>query len=308
MTQIPQVSIIIPAKNEEKNIGFCLDSIFALDYSKENYEVIVVDNGSVDQTTQIAIKKGVQVLVLPGKKISTLRNAGSKQAKAEILAFLDADCTVERDWLQKAEKYFTDKSIVCFGSAPQIPLEPTWVQSTWYQVRKKADKVTETPWLESMNMFVRREIFEKIHGFNEKLVTCEDVDLSYRLSPYGKIVSDQSIKATHHGEAKNLVDFFRKERWRGKSNYLGLKEHGLRIDEIPSLILPLYFLFMTIVFFTFMLIGNWAYAIAAFVVWQLPAAGISLLKVYRASTLKHCFQLYFLYNVYFLARGLAVFI
>lgn len=302
-----KVSIIIPAKNEETNIGSCLDSVFAIDYPRDRYEVILVDNGSTDATVEIAERRGAKVFSVPNAKISALRNFGASQAQGQILAFLDADCTVEQDWLQKTEKYFTVENVVCFGSAPQIPAKPTWIQHTWFQVRKKREKITETQWLESMNMFVRRDVFDKIGGFNEKLITCEDVDLSYRLSEHGKILSDKNIKAVHHGEAKDLAEFFQKERWRGKSNYLGLKEHGLRMAEIPSLILPLYFLLLSFVFVFFTLSGQWSFSLGAFILWQTPLASITFFKLYRVSSFKLFLQLYFLYNVYYLARGLSVF-
>lgn len=307
MNKTPRISIIIPAKNEENNIGTCLDSVFTIDYRADEYEVIVVDNGSNDQTTQIADKKGAKVQRLPNVNISTLRNLGVRQAKGEIIVFLDADCTVEKDWLKKAEKYFEDPSIVCFGSAPKIPTEPTWVQSSWFLVRKKREVFTEVTWLESMNMFVNRKVYERVGGFNEKLITCEDVDLSYKLSAHGRIVSDQNIQATHHGEAKNIVGFFRKELWRGKSNYSGLWQHGLRLNEIPSLILPPYYLLMASLLLGGIFCMPWSFAIVVFLLWQIPIAGIVFLKIQTHSEYRYFFQLNFLYNVYYLARGLAVF-
>ena len=307
MSKTPKVSIIIPTKNEAKNIGFCLDSIFSIDYSAAAYEVLVVDNGSADQTTLIAAEKGAQVYSLPHVNISTLRNFGTRQAKGDIFAFLDADCTVDKDWLVNAEKYFEAKNIVCFGSTPRIPDKPTWVQAAWFHVRQKKKGCTEVAWLESMNMFIRRDIYESVGGFNETLVTCEDVDLSYRLSARGRIISDQEIRAIHHGEAKDIAEFFRKERWRGKSNYLGLQQHGLRLDEIPSLLLPPYYLFMSSLIVVWILFGHWNHAAVVFFLLQVPILAIALLKIQRHSAYIYFFQLYFLYNIYYLARGLALF-
>ena len=301
------ISIIIPAKNEEINIKRCLESVFGIDYPHQRYEVIVVDNGSTDSTVSIAVSAGATVFRKPGLKISALRNFGVHMAHGNILAFLDADCTVSKDWLRNAEKYFFSEKIVCFGSSPCIPAQPTWVQETWFKVRQKRMIVTETSWLESMNMFVRRMPFEKIGGFDETLTTCEDVDLSYRLAKYGKIVSDQRIVAIHHGEARDLLTFFKKERWRGKSNYRGMIQHGLRMDELPSLVLPIYFLFFLLLFFIFLAASKFSFAAATGISWQLPILGITYRQIHTQLNFGSFFRLLALYNVYYLARSLAIF-
>ena len=301
------ISIIIPAKNEEINLKNCLVSVFNIDYPRSCYEVIVVDNGSTDSTVSVAISAGATVYQKPGLNISALRNFGVQMTHGDILVFLDADCTVAKDWLREAEKYFTASEIVCFGSAPRIPEQPSWVQKTWFMVREKKTLVTETPWLESMNMFVRRGAFDQVGGFDEALTTCEDVDLSYRLSRYGKIVSDQRIVAIHHGEARNLSTFFKKERWRGKSNYRGILQHGLRMDELPSLVLPIYFLLLLLLSFSFLATSKFSLAAAAGICWQLPVAGITYRHIHPRLNLGNFFRLLALYNVYYFARALAVF-
>jgi glycosyltransferase involved in cell wall biosynthesis len=307
MNKVPRVSIVIPAKNEAENIGACLDSIFAINYNSSAYEVIVVDNGSEDSTVQIATEKGAQILTIPNVNISALRNLGTRHAQGDIVAFIDADCTVALDWLAQAEKYFDDEQIVCFGSAPNIPARFTWVQATWFLVRKRQELITDVLWLESMNMFVQKAIFNKVGGFDETLMTCEDVDLSYRISTYGRIVSDQNIQSVHHGEAHDITTFFRKECWRGKSNYRGLRQHGLRLKEIPSLVLPVYYLMFAILLLLNIIFGNWLYVGVICIFWQSPIAAIAFLKIHKHSAYTYFGQLLILYNVYYCARCVAIF-
>ncbi|MDL1974321.1 MAG: glycosyltransferase [Deltaproteobacteria bacterium] len=303
-----KVSIVIPAKNEENCIEQCLGSLFKIDFPREQYEIIVVDNGSTDSTRNIAESFGVKVISVPLGAIAAVRNGGAEEAEGNFLAFLDADCTVEKDWLYQATRYFSKENIVCFGSAPIIPKSATWVQQTWFFVREKVDEVTDVSWLESMNMFVRKDIFFKVGGFNEKLITCEDVDLSYRLAAYGKIVSDKRIVAIHHGEAASIKEFFAKERWRGKSNYTGIWQHGLKLGEIPSLVLPLYFI--TSMLFGLLLLLIYARplpAVIVLLVGQLPLMLLSWIKIKHAFSLNKYARLLILYNVYFLARACAIF-
>ena len=307
VSSAPLVSIIIPAKNEAENIGRCLRSISSIDYPSGQYEVIVVDNGSQDNTVNIAQSLGAKVFIKPNLSISGLRNYGAAHSRGKILSFLDADCTVMPDWLQSAEKYFDTENIAAFGSAPRIPDQASWVQKSWFLVRRKKEKVTETDWLESMNMFVPRHIFELIGGFDEKLITCEDVDLSYRLVRHGRILSDQKIVAIHHGEAGDIKTFFKKERWRGKSNYLGLKRHGLRLKEIPSLALPLYYLFFFASIILFSVMGGFRGAVVSLFLLQFPIVVSSIIKIKTRFSVIPFLQLIFLYNIYYMARGLAIF-
>jgi GT2 family glycosyltransferase len=281
--------------------------VFSTDFPAGDYEVIVVDNGSLDRTREIARARGATVYELQGGNISTLRNFGARKAAGEILVFLDADCTVPHNWFQEAGKYLDRDDIVCFGSQPVIPDNASWVSKTWILVREMSVDVEDVFWLASTNMFIRKKVFLEAGGFNEKLETCEDVDLSYRLSGNGRIVADKHISAIHHREPATVKEFFRKERWRGKSNYSSVKEHGFRFDEMPSLILPLFYLAMLLLAIVFALTGHCILSVVTAVIWQVPLLAIVCMKLFRVKRFGSFFQLFALYNIYFCARGCSIF-
>lgn len=121
-------SIVIAARNEEKNIVFLLDSLFSLDYPKDKFEVIVVDDRSTDSTGSIAARYCEQQ---PQLKIITItRNdtemphkknalrAGINAAANDILVFTDADCTVPGQWLKKISEQFTEDVGAAAGYSP----------------------------------------------------------------------------------------------------------------------------------------------------------------------------------------------
>jgi glycosyltransferase involved in cell wall biosynthesis len=304
-----KVSIIIPAKNEAEYLGQCLKSLSELNFPKEHYEVIVADNGSDDDTVVIAEAHCVKIVNLPEKRtISAVRNGGVAKSSGDILVFLDADCTVSVNWLLCAEPYFEREDVSCFGSSPIIPEKATWVEKTWFLVRKSEQQVFERQWQESTNMFIPKDVFEKVGGFNENLMTCEDVDLSYRLLELGKIISDSRIVAIHHRDPKTMKDFFLKEKWRGKSNYSGLFQHGIKLSELPSLLLPLYFSGLLLVAIGTLLFGL-AFTVSGVLLAlaELPVMGLTWLKIKKEFSVKKYFQLLLLYNLYFAARASAIF-
>jgi len=239
MTPNHRVSIVIPTYNEEANLPACLESVQRLKYP--DVETVVVDNGSADRTVDIAKSFGAKVLQDSTKRVSGLRNLGAASSSGDIIAFVDADCVVDENWISSATEYFDRPDVVLWGSPPVPPKDATWVQTTWYLLRKKGSEVQQVAWLESMNLWVRRDTLQKVGGFCESLTTCEDVDFSYRLSPYGKIVSDSRIKVTHYGEAATIRTFIRKERWRGQSNWEAIRSYGFRLRDIPSAFIPLHY-------------------------------------------------------------------
>lgn len=302
-------SIIIPAKNEQVNIDDCLDSINSMDFDKDRYELLLIDNGSSDRTVEVAKGKGAKVYVQPELTIAGLRNFGAAKARGTILAFLDADCSVAVNWLQEASRYLDDRIIVCFGSPPIVPADATWVQKAWFLIRRKKMTVQKVDWLESMNLFVRRETFEACGGFDENLVTCEDYDLTLRLKKMGTLLNDSRIVAIHHGEASTVRHFYRKEKWRAASNFKGLLRHGLVLREIPSLVAPLgHCILLVLVILSPLLLSTGVAGIifTLFLLWQALLLLVSYRKNQPGAVLMPVMQLYWLLNIYFTARGLAV--
>lgn len=116
------ISVIIPTFNEEENIAQCLVSLTHQTVPRNEYELIVVDGGSGDETRNIAGKYADSVFIQTSKKVGGARNDGIMAAKGEIVATTDADCILPPNWIELIKEDFLDEHLVqLYG--PVYPIE-----------------------------------------------------------------------------------------------------------------------------------------------------------------------------------------
>lgn len=197
MENTPFISIAIPAFNEEKYIGDCLDSLNNLDYPKDRYEIIVETSGSTDQTAQIARSKGVVVLD-QGERlgVSGARQAASAMAKGEIIAATDADTLVPRNWLKMIVEDLSQEKIVGVTGPVRTYDRNLWHKFVFmvsFEIYYLMGIFSRQTYFSGMNFAIKKDIFDKIGGFNHVLKAGEDTDLANRASRFGKIIYDRRI-------------------------------------------------------------------------------------------------------------------
>jgi len=182
------LSVIIPALNEEKYIENCLKALKNQNF-KGKYEIIVSDGGSKDRTVKIA-KKYAKIIVDKDRTIAAGRQKGVEVSKGKILVFTDADCRPSKRWLQEIIKPLNNGAIGCHGTI--IPydgeeIEKKFCKNVFPKYSELMIKL-KRPASPGSNFAVRREAFEAIGGFDTELVTGEDVDLAKRIAKIGKFV------------------------------------------------------------------------------------------------------------------------
>jgi hypothetical protein len=202
-TNLVRVSVIVPVYNSPGDLHECLTALLASAGSQS--EIIVVDDGSTDETRSVATRKGVTVLGLPENTgPSSARNCGARHAHGEILFFVDADLIVRPGAVSRVLKLFDENPGVAavFGSYDTGPRAKGVVSQyrnlLHHYVHQTGNPEASTFWAGCGA--VRRSVFEAIGGFDEKhFPRCiEDIELGYRLRQAGhRIRLDKTLQGTH---------------------------------------------------------------------------------------------------------------
>lgn len=235
------ISVIVPALNEEKVIGRCLEALSRIFCNRYTFEVIVVDNGSRDRTVETVRRFDalpfVKIISLEGVHISALRNRGAVEARGNILAFLDADCLAPPDWLTNAIRIFENCDDGIIGAHYQIPDDATWVGRVWFQDRL-SQKVGAVSYVPSGDLLIRRDLFIQVGGFDESIQTNEDFELCQRVIREGwPVRAYPELQVVHLGTPRTLLGFFRKQRWHGTHVFtVFLRDPEKRRNLIPVLL------------------------------------------------------------------------
>lgn len=210
MTENKNISIIVPVLNGERFIGKCLESIAKLNYPKNDFEVIIVDNGSKDRTVDI-IKNFQRYenidIKLHFQKIRSsyaARNLGIKNAKGDIIIFTDADCIVYEDWLTNIIKPFTDETVG--GVAGEILSAGGDSLTEKYSIDEGVLSQRRTfnskflPYAQTANAAYRKELFDLI-GYFDEVISGGDADYSWRMqlkTDYMMVFAEDAIVLHKH--------------------------------------------------------------------------------------------------------------
>lgn len=168
---LPFVSIVIPTVNRKNKLKKCLESLKKLDYPKSLLEIIVVDNGSVDGTSNMVSSEfeDAKLVVEPRRGVSSARNTGALHSRGEIISFLDDDCQVEKSWLRKIVRNFSGKGVIGVGGPVILKINLMQVGQKLldismgfsnFDLGSVRRNIVGPPYLSGANMSFQRKAFE----------------------------------------------------------------------------------------------------------------------------------------------------
>ena len=309
---LPIVSIIIPALNEQRHIENCLASLVALSASRCSFEVVLVDNGSTDRTVELAETfrslLALTILQQTGVRISALRNHGASHSSGDILAFLDADCLAGPQWLSDHDA-FADRleHVGVLGAPYDIPSGSTWVARAWEQGQSKP-AISEVRYVPGGCMFMRREVFDALAGFDESLETNEDAELCRRVRSLGlPVIADRSVAVLHLGTSQTLKDFYRRQRWHGAHVLKVFLRSPGRSGNEKAVFLAAYTLIVEFAVLAGLMAalatGRWSLFAVSLSMWLAPALSLALKRGLTSRHWEIVPALIALYMTYGIARA-----
>ncbi len=264
MTSYPFVSIIIPARNEEAIIGECLKSLEELNYPKDRLEIIISDGLSADNTVKIAQSYNAKIVRNEARTVAPGRNIGFRYSKGDLIAFSDADCTMEKNWLDNALKYFKDEKVAGVGGPNLSPknesvfgkavrflfLFGSLISGSIYVTDAKKIKIVKS--IPGCNAIYKREALEKVMPIDETLLTGDDVEINYQLIDRGYKVLYAPDVIVWHYRRDNPKKFFKQIYRFAIGRWQLAKRHGDAVSPIhiiSGLFLPVLFFLLIFSFF-----------------------------------------------------------
>jgi len=180
------ITFVVPAHNEETLLARTLASIHAAAKTAGvDYELIVVDDASTDRTTEIATANGARVVPVAVRQISAVRNAGAREAKGDVLVFIDADTILPTETLAAAVSALKAGAIGGGGGIAFDEPVPLWAHITASMIM---GCMRIRSWAAGCFVFVRRDAFAAVGGFDEEVFVTEELILSQALKQQGRFV------------------------------------------------------------------------------------------------------------------------
>jgi O-antigen biosynthesis protein len=198
----PRVSVVVCVYNGVETIKDCCEGLAELDYP--NYEVIVVDDGSIDGTADIVARYGFQLIRTPNRGLSQARNTGMEAATGEIVAYTDGDACPDRHWLMHLAAAFMNSSHVGIGGWNLAHADDGWIADCVANAPGGPVHVllsdTEAEHIPGCSMAFRKDALQAIDGFDPQFRAAgDDVDVCWRLQEQGGTLGfDAGAMVWHH--------------------------------------------------------------------------------------------------------------
>lgn len=229
------ISIIVPAHNAAATLADCLNALLNQTMPRDSYEILVVDDGSTDDTaviaqstiaqsmiapSTIAPSTNIQLLRLPQNRgAAAARNYGLAVAQGDIICFTDADCEPHPNWLEELVRPLQQRPSITatkgIYATRQRQLVARFVQ---IEYEDRYDRMAAQPQIDFVDTYAaayRRQSLQGIGGFDETIAYVEDQELSFRLAAQGCVMLFCPTAVVTHRHSHTIARYARKKFWIG---------------------------------------------------------------------------------------------
>ncbi|MCI0453747.1 MAG: glycosyltransferase [Candidatus Dadabacteria bacterium] len=240
----PSISVVIPVYNGSRYLNQCLDALIKSSYKPR--EIIVVDDGSTDDSVEISLRRGVTVFELPQRSgPAAARNHGAQNAQGDILLFVDSDVSInEKTIARLAANFMNNPDIVAvFGSYDDSPYAADFLSQfrnlLHHFIHQSSHKEAKTFWTGCGAIY--KKTFFELGGFDEGWFSIEDIELGHRIWNNGyQIMLDKGLQVKHlkHWGWRNWLKtdiFYRAVPWSRLILLSGYLPHDLNL-QTPHII------------------------------------------------------------------------
>ncbi|MEW6567713.1 MAG: sugar transferase [Chloroflexota bacterium] len=279
----PFLSVIVPARDAADTLAECLKALRLQTLPREQYELIVVDDGSSDDTPRIAEAWADRVIRQHGLGPAAARNAGAAIARGELLIYTDADCAPTPEFLERLTDVFQNPEIAAAKGAyrtQQCGLVPRFVQQEY---QHKYDRMRRRAWIDFIDTYAaayRRLVFVENGGFDISYpaASVEDQELSFRLARKGYRMVFVPSAVVRHRHDRTVGEYLRRKFGIGYWKTVLLRTHPDRLtsdthtpltQRLQLVLVPLVALLLTLTLFV-----RWAGWAAALMVGGLTISAV----------------------------------
>jgi GT2 family glycosyltransferase len=229
------VSVIVPAYNSENTLVDCIGSLLRVHYSREQVEFIFVDNASTDRTkTILASYAGLIRVIFENKRgAAAARNAGLRHARGKVIAFMDADCVADPDWLQNLIVPLHDPNVGIVGGRILAQKPATKIEAFGETIHDHhlSINVWKPPYAITANWSSPLAVLERVGFFDEKFLRSQDCDLSYRILQAGYKLVYQPEAVVYHKNEKTVSGLFMEGYTHGFHSVQLNKKHRVFLQQ-----------------------------------------------------------------------------
>lgn len=224
LPKAPFVSVIVCSYNGGRTLAACLESLGKLNYP--DYEVILVDDGSTDDTAYVAAQfPQVRYIHQTNQGLSRARNTGAVAAKGEVLAYTDSDCMADVDWLYYLVETLLSGDYAGVGGPNITPPAKNWIQACVAAAPGGPSHVlltdTVAEHIPGCNMAFYRWAFDGVGGFDPEYHKAgDDVDFCWRIQQAGWVIAFSPAALVWHYRRFTLRAFFKQQDGYGEAESL----------------------------------------------------------------------------------------